>query len=150
MRAQIALGFVAMLTACADGGAPPPGAVGDAVPNSPAFEAAAGDKYRMESLIGIGDIVIGEAFLTTSDGQQIPIRKVADGLYAFPEPPSALTNGQNFCFSKPVTGFTWHKHAEGLWVMNVGDWRQAPTVPNADTWAAEGGCGLSTYKPDGA
>ncbi len=122
---------------------------GSSPPTNAAYDAATGDKFRMASIIGIGDIVIGKDFLTTSDGQKIPIRKFADGIYAFPEPPSKLTNGQDFCFSKPVTGFTWHKHNDGLWVMNVGDWRDPPLVPAADTWQADGGCGLFTYKPDG-
>jgi hypothetical protein len=114
-----------------------------------AYDAAEGQKFRMASLIGIGDIVIGEEVLTTSDGQQLPIRKLGEGLYAFTDPPSKLTNGEDFCFSQPVNGFTWHRHQEGLWVMNAGAWAEAPAVPAPDVWQAEGGCALFTYKPDG-
>ena len=85
--------------------------------------------------------------MITSDGQRLPIQQVGEGVWAFLEPPSELTNGEDFCFSKPVTFFTWHKHDEGVWVMNVGDWASPPAVPDAATYPAEGGCGLSTYKP---
>ena len=145
MRATIII-LAAALAACAPAGHPD-GAADAAPPTSAAYDAAPGQKYRMASLIGIGDIVIGEELLTTSDGQQIPIRRVGEGLYAFPEPPSKLTNGEDFCFSQPVNGFTWHRHQDGLWVMNVGAWAEAPAVPAADTWQAEGGCGLFTYQP---
>ena len=118
--------------------------------NTEAYGAAEGAKFEMASIIGIGDIVIGEAALTTSDGQQLPIRKVAAGIYQFLDPPSELTNGENFCFSKPVTYFTWHKHEEGLWVMNVGDWPGPPAVPASNEWDTGGGCGLSTYTPAAA
>ena len=124
----------------------PPSARADETRTNAAYDAAEGTKFRMKSLIGIGDIVIGDEFLTTSNGEQIPIRKITEGLYAFPKPPSKLTNGQDFCFSTPVTGFTWHRHLDGLWVMNVGDWREAPVVPSPDTWQAKGGCGLFTYE----
>ncbi|MEM9059776.1 MAG: hypothetical protein AAGD13_04870 [Pseudomonadota bacterium] len=133
----------ALLAACGpEASAPPP-------KSSPALDSAAaeGTRYAMASLIGIGDIVITQDAMITSDGQRLPIRPVGDGVWAFLEPPSELTNGENFCFSKPVTFFTWHKHEEGLLVMNVGDWRSPPTVPNAQTWDVPGGCGLSTYNP---
>ena len=150
MRILLAATVTATLVACAPTGGKDAARGGNSPPTNAAWEAAEGQKFRMASLIGIGDIVIGESVLTTSDGQQIPIRKITDGLYAFPDPPSALTNGQNFCFSRPVTGFTWHLHKDGVWVMNVGDWGEAPAVPNAETYEAEGACGLSTYRPAGA
>ncbi|MGD1926404.1 MAG: hypothetical protein ACFB03_19800 [Paracoccaceae bacterium] len=146
MRIIIQLGFVAvaaLLTACGPQASAPPPKV------SPALDAAAveGTRYAMASLIGIGDIVITPDAMVTSDGQRLPIQSAGAGVWAFLEPPSELTNGEDFCFSKPVTFFTWHKHEEGLLVMNVGDWQSPPQVPNAQTWDVPGGCGLSTYNP---
>ncbi|MEM7212220.1 MAG: hypothetical protein AAF479_10065 [Pseudomonadota bacterium] len=117
--------------------------------SSPALDAAAaeGARYTMDSLIGIGDIVITPDAMVTSDGQRLPIQSAGDGVWAFLEPPSRLTNGEDFCFSKPVTFFTWHQRADGLFVMNVGDWPSPPPVPDANSWDTPGGCGLSTYKP---
>lgn len=140
-RATISrIAIVTLLAACGAPPAPEP-------KSSPALDAAAseGARYTMASLIGIGDIVIAPDALITSDGQRIPIQQIGDGIWAFPEPPSRLTNGQDFCFSKPITFFTWHQHQDGLLVMNVGDWSQPPSVPNADTWEVGGGCGLATY-----
>ena len=115
---------------------------------SAALDAAAaeGTRYAMASLIGIGDIVIAPDAMITSDGQRLPIRQVGEGVWQFLEPPSKLTNGEDFCFSQPVNFFTWHRHDEGVWVMNVGDWASPPAVPDSATYPAEGGCGLSTYK----
>ena len=143
MRKLIGLMLLAGLAACAQGESKPV----PAKPLSAGYAAAEGQRFAMASLVGIGDIVIGETTLTTSDGQQIPIEKVTDGVWYFPTQPSKLTNGEDFCFSKPVTFFTWHKHDEGLWVMNVGDWRSPPAVPPSNAWDTPGGCGLSTYKP---
>ena len=144
MRILIGLALALGLAACEQSGAP---SEGFKPKTTEAFAAATGARYSMYSVVGIGDIVIGESTLTTSDGQELPIEKVADGVWFFQSQPSELTNGENFCFSKPVTFFTWHKHDEGLWVMNVGDWRSPPAVPAADQWQAEGACGLSTYQP---
>ena len=139
MRAMIAILTAAVLAACApQANAPDP---------NEAAAPAGGKAYKMASAIGIGDIIIGDNTLQTSDGQQIPFKLVEEGVYLFPLSPSQLTNGENFCFSKPVSYFTWHLHAEGLWVMNVGDWLDPPKRPDANTWAADGGCGLFTYKP---
>lgn len=132
-----------LLTACAaEQPAAPPKA-------NTALDAAAseGTRYAMASLIGIGDIVITPDAMITSDGQRLPIQQVSEGVWAFLDPPSKLTNGEDFCFSKPVYFFTWHLHNEGVWVMNVGDWANPPAVPDAATYPADGGCGLSTYKP---
>lgn len=140
MRALIAVLAAATLAACA------PQATTTADPNDAAAPAG-GKAYKMASIVGIGDIIIGDNTLQTSDGQQIPFKVVEEGVYLFPLSPSQLTNGENFCFSKPVSYFTWHQHAEGLWVMNVGDWLDPPKRPDANTWEAEGACGLFTYQP---
>ena len=145
MRGWIAVTLAAALAACAPSGPPE----GFGPKTTPAYDAAEGTKYKMASIVGIGDIVLGETVLTTSDGQALPIEKVTDGVWFFRTQPSELTNGENFCFSKPVTFFTWHQHEEGLWVMNVGDWRSPPERPAPDQWEAGGGCGLSTYQPAG-
>ena len=141
MRKRFALIAAAVLAACA-----PQTQAPNSDPNAAAAPAG-GTKWKMASIVGIGDVIIGDTALQTNDGQIIPIQKVEEGVYLFPNSPSKLTNGQNFCFSKPVSYFTWHKHAEGLWVMNVGDWLDPPKVPDANTWEVEGGCALSTYQP---
>jgi len=140
MRALIAAFVAGTLAACA----PQASTTKD---TNEAAAPAGGKAYKMASIVGIGDIIIGDNTLQTSDGQQIPFKVVEEGVYLFPLSPSQLTNGENFCFSKPVSYFTWHQHAEGLWVMNVGDWLDPPKRPDANTWEAEGGCGLFTYKP---
>ena len=141
MRYALPILAAALLTACASQDAAEP-------KSSPALDAAAaeGTRYTMASLIGIGDIVITPDAMVTSDGQRLPIQAVSDGVWAFTDPPSRLTNGQDFCFSKPVFFFTWHQHEEGVLVMNVGDWQSPPSVPDARTWEVPGACGLSTYK----
>ncbi|MEM7423999.1 MAG: hypothetical protein AAF334_09765, partial [Pseudomonadota bacterium] len=118
----------------------------------PILDAAAanGTRYTMYSVVGIGDIVLTPDALVTSDGQRLPVQAVGEGIWTFPEPPSRLSNGEDFCFSTPVTYFTMHLHQDGLVVMNVGDWRAPPAVPDSDTWQADGGCGLFTYVPPGA
>lgn len=141
MRGILATLAIVALAACA-----PQAGTTNAAPNSTAT-ASDGTAYKMASLIGIGDIVITDEALITSDGQVLPFKKVEEGVYLFPLSPSRLTNGEDFCFSKPVSYFTWHKHTEGLWVMNVGDWLDPPKRPDANTWAADGGCGLFTYEP---
>ena len=133
----LALGIGAALAACAP----------QKAENAPVQEVPAdGQGYLMASIIGIGNIVLTPDAMITSDGQQLPIRKVGDGVFQFRDPPSVLTNGQDFCFSKPVTYFTWHRHDEGLWVMNVGDWQSPPSPPPSDDWDVDGACGLSTYR----
>ena len=136
-----AIVVAALMAACGAPPAPEP-------KSNPALDAAAseGTRYTMVSLIGIGDIVLAPEAMITSDGQRIPIRVVSPGVWAFPNPPSKLTNGENFCFSKPVTFFTLHEHEDGVLAINVGDWSRPPSVPAADQWSVDGGCGLSTYK----
>lgn len=138
MRALIALSLAAALAACA-----PKPAEKTSVTEIPAD----GKGFLMSSIIGIGNIVLTPDALITSDGQRLVWRKVADGVYQFRDPPSRLTNGQDFCFSKPVTFMTWHLHQDGLWVMNVGDWGSPPSPPPATEWDVDGACGLSTYAP---
>lgn len=139
------LSFLGLLAACA--AEAPSGGFKPA--NTAAYNAAAGAKYEMTSIVGIGDIVITDTALITSDGQTLPIKTFGDGVYAFENPPSELTNGENFCFSKPVTFFTWHRHDEGGWVMNVGDWTSPPSRPASNQWQAAGACGGSVYKAAG-
>ena len=114
---------------------------------SEAAAPAGGTAYKMASIVGIGDIMIGDNALATSDGQIIPFKVVEEGVYLFPLSPSKLTNGEDFCFSTPVSYFTWHRHKDGLWVMNVGDWLDPPERPDANTYEAEGACGMFTYNP---
>lgn len=142
MRAlgTIAIGIIAALAACS-------GPSTGQAPVAQAVAEAEGDAYKMFSVVGIGDIALTDDALVTSDGERIPVEMVSEGVYALPSQPSKLTNGEDFCFDNPVTYFTWHRHDEGLWVMNVGQWRAPPAVPAATEWQAEGGCGLFTYSP---
>ncbi len=103
-------------------------------------------RYMMVSE-GIGDITLEEGYLKLDDGSELPIQKLADGVYALPSRPTKLPNGTDFCSGRPVDFFTLHRTTEGLVAMNVGDWMEVPVRPAADTVQAPGACATFTFRP---
>jgi hypothetical protein len=96
---------------------------------------------------GIGDLVLGDGHLQLDDGSQLPVVRVAEGVYALPSRPVRLPNGADFCSGQPVGFLTLHRMTEGLIALNVGAWQAAPSPPPADQRAAEGACATFTYRP---
>lgn len=105
-----------------------------------------GVQLRMASE-GIGDVVLERDHLALNDGSRLPVKRVAEGVYAFPSRPVRLPNGADFCSGQPVGYFTLHRTAEGPIAMNVGDWTAPPAPPPADVLQAEGACATFTYQP---
>ena len=96
---------------------------------------------------GIGDIVVAEDHLLLEDGSRLPLERLGQGVYALPTQPVRLPNGTDFCSGQPVGYFTLHRMADGLIVLNAGDWRAPPEAPAAEVLQAEGACATFTYRP---
>ncbi len=130
MRPRLAAAFLVLLAGCATGAGVDPTGV-------PLTMASA----------GIGDLVLAPDHLLLDDGSQLPVRRLAEGVYALPSRPVRLANGTDFCSGQPVGYLTLHRTGDGLIVLNAGDWAAPPAPPPADTLQAEGACATFTYRP---
>lgn len=104
-------------------------------------------ELRMASA-GIGDLVVADGWLRFDDGSEVPIQRVADGVYAVPSRPSRTPAGADICAGRPAGYFTLHRTADGLYAMNWGDWVEVPEPPAADALAAPGACATFSYRAD--